>query len=105
LHALLIADSKVIIPTQALVKHGYVVIDNALDNATCLTFRQEICSVKESGKLHLNSTHLVRAAERILLNKEGIHEAEVADQVLTTTPFCRAYHSSTAYTKVGMVLL
>lgn len=100
-----IADSIKIVPTQALVKNGYVVIDNALDDATCLTFRQEICSLKESGKLHLNSTHLVRAGKRSLVNKQGIHEAEVADQVPHHRPFVQSLHSKIAYNVLRLVLL
>lgn len=60
---------------------GYVVIDSALDNDTCAVFREEIRLLHRSQNLTLNSTHLVRAGERTLLQKEGIYEAEVADQV------------------------
>lgn len=66
---------------QALVDKGFVVIDSALDNDTCAVFREEIRSLHCSQKLKVNSTHLVRAGERTLLQKEGIYEAEVADQV------------------------
>ncbi|CAL8465421.1 g4957 [Coccomyxa elongata] len=77
---------------QALVDKGYVVIDSALDNDACAIFREEIRSLHRSQNLTLNSTHLVRAGERTLLQKQGIYEAEVADQAIQrAAPAIRAF--------------
>ena len=69
---------------QALLDKGYVVIDSVLDNDACAIFREEIRALHRSRHLKLNSTHLIKAGERTLLPKEGIYEAEVADQVRTS---------------------
>ena len=66
---------------QTLVQHGFVVIDNVLNDATCGVFAREIRLLQEAQKLRLNSTHLVKAGKRALLQKPGIYEAEVADTV------------------------
>ncbi len=57
-------------------------IDDALDEGACQAFRQEIAGLQQAGKLHLNSTHLVRRGGRDLLQKHSIYEAEMASQVL-----------------------
>ncbi|BDA50077.1 probable Egl nine homolog 3 [Coccomyxa sp. Obi] len=61
---------------------GYVVIESALDSDTCATLREEIRALHRSRDLTLNSTHLIKAGERTLVQKEGIYEAEVADQAI-----------------------
>ena len=66
---------------QALWERGYTVIDDALSQATCQGFRDEILGLRASGLLHLNSTHLVKGSTRSLLQKHGIFEAEVAEKV------------------------
>ncbi len=67
---------------QALQEQGYVVIDGALSTGACREFQQEILSLKQRGKMHLNSTHLVRSdGQRDLLQKHSVHEAEMGDPV------------------------
>ena len=87
-------NSEDLLVMQALWERGYTVIDDALSQATCQGFRDEILSLRASGLLHLNSTHLVKGSTRTLLQKHGIFEAEVAEKVYLTLSctahFCRS---------------
>ena len=80
--ATVMANSYVAYRAQALQEKGFVIVDGAVNDRACRAFAQEIAELQKQGKMHLNSTHLVRAdGRRDLLQKHSIHEAEMAEAV------------------------
>lgn len=72
---------------QSLQQQGYAVIDNVFGSAWSTKLKQEIVHLKQQGKMHLNSTHLVKQGGTELLEKQHVYEAELRDAVGTT---CRS---------------
>lgn len=69
---------------QSLQQQGYAVIDNVFGSAWSAKLRQEVVRLKEQGKMHLNSTHLVKQGGTELLEKQHVYEAELRAAVGTT---------------------
>ena len=62
----------------ALSHQGWAVADQVLGRNAALNILDEMRGLQDS--MHLNSTHLVKAHGRELLEKTHIHEAELFDQ-------------------------
>ena len=62
----------------ALSHQGWAVADQVLGSNAALSILDEVRGLQDS--MHLNSTHLVKARGRELLEKSHIHEAELLDQ-------------------------
>ena len=66
---------------QSLQSQGYVVIDNVFGPAWSDQLKQELKQLKGHGKMHLNSTHLIKQGGTELLEKQHVYEAELRDAV------------------------
>lgn len=79
-----------------LQRSGYAICENVFSHPMCAALRAEIQLLHEAGKMHLNSTHLVRSGQRGLLRKVGIWEAEVGEpQVQDMAPLLGSLQGST----------
>ena len=65
---------------QSLVQQGYAVVDNLFGSTWSQQLKQELIQLKQQGKMHLNSTHLVRQDRTELLEKQHVFEAEMSDE-------------------------
>lgn len=68
------------------MQQGYAVIDNVFTSNWSQQLKQELISLKQQGKMHLNSTHLVRQDRTDLLEKQHVYEAELRDEVSKLCP-------------------
>ena len=66
---------------QSLQQSGYAVIDNVFGSDWSQKLKEELVWLKQQGKMHLNSTHLVKHEGTELLEKQHVHEAELRDTV------------------------
>ncbi|MEW5299680.1 MAG: hypothetical protein WDW36_002670 [Sanguina aurantia] len=69
---------------------GYAVLDDVLCPSTADALRAEIVALKDSHRLHKNSTHLVQDGKTQLLEKEHILEAELTldTAIQEAAPLC-----------------
>lgn len=70
-------------------------MDNLFGPAWNDKLKQELVWLKKQGKMHLNSTHLVKQGGTELLEKQHVYEAELRDAVGFTPPkpYCKAAHA------------
>lgn len=55
-------------------------VDNLFGSSWSQQLKQELIQLKQQGKMHLNSTHLVRQDRTELLEKQHVFEAELSDE-------------------------
>ena len=72
---------------QSLQQQGYAVVDNLFGQVWSSKLKQELVRLKEQGKMHMNSTHLVKQGGTQLLEKQHVYEAELRDAVGSTPPW------------------
>eukprot|EP00798_Chlamydomonas_sp_ICE-L_P010163 gene10163-8067_t len=84
---------------ESLRRNGYAVVDNVFGAAASNALRDEVLQLYRGGHMHKNSTHLVSAgaegAERKLLEKSHIHEAELTfdASIQEKAPLCTMVHN------------
>lgn len=66
---------------QNLQQHGYAVIDNVFGSDWSQKLKEELVWLRQQGKMHLNSTHLIKHEGTELLEKQHVYEAEMRDMV------------------------
>ena len=76
---------------QRLQQHGYAVVDDVFGLEWNAKLKQELIYLKEQGKMHLNSTHLVKQGGTEFLEKQHVYEAELRDAVgsIIPKPYCK----------------
>ena len=62
---------------QEMSAQGFAVVDNLWDSDACAALRHEISTLYTAGVMRPNATHLVTKGRTELLEKKGIHEAEM----------------------------
>lgn len=65
---------------QSLVQHGYAVVDNLFGSTWSQQLKEELVQLKQQGRMHLNTTHLVQQDSTKLLEKQHVYEAELRDE-------------------------
>ena len=70
------------------------------------SFKNEIDQLHRNGQTHKNATHLIKHQQRHLLEKEGIHEAELSldSAIATACPALSAWDQSSALRTLLTVL-
>ncbi len=71
---------------HSLEQKGYAVIDNVFGSDWSQKLKGELIWLKQQGKMHLNSTHLVKQGGTELLEKQNVYEAELHDPVRQSSP-------------------
>lgn len=66
---------------KALQQNGFAIVDGVFGAQWAGRLRSEIQSLRDSGQLHLNCTHLVKNGATELLEKSSIFEAELRSLV------------------------
>ncbi|DBA97947.1 TPA: hypothetical protein ACH3X3_012789 [Trebouxia sp. C0006] len=75
---------------QSLQQSGYAVIDNVFGSDWSQKLKEELVGLKQQGKMHLNSTHLIKHEGTELLEKQHVYEAELRDTaVQKLAPLCQ----------------
>lgn len=69
---------------QSLQQQGYAVIDNVFGSDWSHKLKEELVWLRQQGKMHLNSTHLIKHEGTELLEKQHVYEAELRDMVGST---------------------
>ncbi|KAL0029367.1 hypothetical protein WJX77_002479 [Trebouxia sp. C0004] len=75
---------------QSLQHLGYTVIDNVFGSDWSQKLKEELVWLRQQGKMHLNSTHLIKHEGTELLEKQHVYEAELRDMaVQELAPLCQ----------------